>query len=68
MVPVGLAEAGPGGGGPVQGFSIPGRVVVMELLILCGSSGGRFVILLSPFLLFRLVACPVLPCVGAVSS
>ena len=60
----------PGAGALVQGFSIPGRVVVMELLILLRILGWTigFAILLSPFLLF-LTASPVLywACVGAVS-
>ena len=51
----------PGAGSLIQGFSIPGRVVVMELLILLRILGWTigFAILLSPFLML-LTASPVL--------
>ena len=60
----------PGAGSLIQGFSIPGRVVVMELLILLRILGWTigFAILLSPFLML-LTASPVLYWIalGAVS-
>ena len=51
----------PGAGSLIQGFSIPGRVVMMELLILLRILGWTigFAILLSPFLML-LTASPVL--------
>ena len=60
----------PGAGSLIQGFSIPGRVVVMELLILLRVFGWTIglAILLSPFLMV-LTASPILYWVslGAVS-
>ena len=60
----------PGAGSLIQGFSIPGRVVMMELLILLRILGWTigFAILLSPFLML-LTASPVLYWIalGAVS-